>query len=112
MSSLGDKIRKSREFKHEVCGITLVCRRPNRAEWQQLCVKGATILDIAKDFVIDWEGATEATFVRSGSSDPIDFDRDAWHEWLSDNPDLWKVGEAIQQSYVDEISKMEDREKN
>ncbi|MDJ0792441.1 MAG: hypothetical protein QNJ71_11140 [Acidimicrobiia bacterium] len=101
-----------REFKHEVNGFAFTCRRPTRAQWTQMARDGATIFDIAEQCVIGWEKVTEADLIRGGASDPVPFDRDAWREWLSDDPDLWQIGETVQENYARHVEKTEDRGKN
>lgn len=112
MSALGEKIRKQREFKHDVQGVTFICRRPSRVQWVRLAANEATIVDIAREFVVGWEGVSEATFIRSGRSDEIDFDKDVWSEWLDDTPDLWEIGAEIQRRYIKSAEDKEEREKN
>lgn len=112
MSSLGDRMRKAREFKREVDGKTLIMRRPNEAEYAKLERQGASGFDVALKFVIGWEGVTEADLVPSGGSDEVPFDYDAWGELLGSRRELWEVGKIIQDEFWQHQEKREERAKN
>lgn len=112
MSALGDKMRKAREFKREVDGLMLVMRRPNEAEYARLERQGATRFQVAEQFVIGWEGVTEADLLPSGGSDALTFDRDAWSELLGARHELWDAGKIIQDEFWKHQDSREERAKN
>lgn len=112
MSALGDKLRRAREFKVEVDGMLLVCRRPSEAEFARLQRDEASGLDIAAEFVIGWEAVTEADLVPSGGSDPVGFDVDTWREVLGDRHALWQAGELIRNRFLEYFDAREARAKN
>lgn len=112
MSNLGERMRKAREFTREVGGIKLVMRRPSRMEYARYQADKVPIVELAKRYVIGWEGVTEADLVPSGGSDVVAFDADAWHELLAERQDLWSVGEIIEQEFWSHWDKAEERAGN
>lgn len=114
MSNLSEKIRKSREFRREIEGWKLIMRRPTDYERDKIFRQDdLDALDIVTTFVVGWEDVTEAHLVPSGSSDPIDFDRDAWREIVQDLPDIWnEITKAVVDSWVQHNDNREARRKN
>ena len=107
------KIRKAREFSREIKGWKLKLRRPTDAE-ATVMFKANEIshLDVAKKFVIGWEGVTEDMIVSGGSSDAVEFDADLWAEVVVDQPGIWdELTNSILESYLLYRKGKEDREK-
>lgn len=86
---LVNSIRKNRELKVEV-GLpggktfTVLCRRPTDVEADRLASLRTDDSEIARDFVIGWNGILEDDIVQNGSTDPVEFDRAVWAEWCAD----------------------------
>lgn len=86
-SALLEKVRKSRESKLTVGAWTFTIKRPTDSEFvehQQL-----RSYELARLYVIDWAGVTEADMVKGGASDDVQFSRDLWIEFVNDHPELW-----------------------
>lgn len=113
-SSLGDKIRKAREFTLEAEGWKLRLRRPTDAEAARILrTEKQDFLAVASEYVIDWEDVCEADLVASGSSDPIPFDRDAWSEIVVDRPELWQpIADAVIERWMQHNEARGARSKN
>lgn len=114
MSALAERIRKARLFQREIAGWHLTLRRPTDAEAAKL-FRSAQMeyVDICAEYVVDWQGVTEADLVASGASDPVPFDRGVWREVLVDHPELWEpLSKAITQSWIDYNEKREAAAKN
>ena len=64
--------------------------RPTQIEVMRLMFKNGTIeitLEQAQQFVVDWQGFTQADLLGAsvGSSDALDFDKDLWREVSNEN---------------------------
>ena len=114
MSKLADKIRRAREFTREIDGWTLKLRRPTDAEAGAILGQdSAPVLKVATDFVIGWEGVTEADLINSGASDPAPFDKDTWAEVIVDRPNMWEpICTAVVNAWVEHNKARTDRAKN
>ena len=117
MSDLAKKIRKSREFSREVRGWRLRMIRPLVGELHKIFKaeqdRPMTELEIAVQFTIDWGDVKECDLVKSGNTEPVAFDREAWREILTDDPVLWRdVCAAIFAEVEKYKEKEEERSKN
>lgn len=86
MSDLSERIARMREQWVDVRpGKRVKLRRPAELALSKLTA-GVEIENISAA-TVDWEGWTEADFLGGavGKSDVIDFDREAWHEYLMDH---------------------------
>lgn len=96
--SLINQLRKARETKVPAGGFTFTVRRPTDTEFLEH--RELRVFEIAQEYVIGWEGVTEADIVKGGGEDPVPFNRDLWREWCADRPDLWEpLFEAVLTAY-------------
>lgn len=110
MSTLSEKIRKSREQWVDVGKYKFLCRRPTQfqaVQWWRLerslflshCVVGWNVL--------------ENEIISSGSALVAEFDEDAFREWIEDRPELMgAVADKIVEMINAHHEKMETLEKN
>ena len=86
--TLAEKIRRAREFKHEVGGFTFTLRRPTECEWYDTVVgTGSTARFLP--FIIGWDGVREMDILPNADPHPMPFDEITRDEWLSDRSDLF-----------------------
>lgn len=113
MQNTLQKIRKAREFTKEIEGWTLRLRRPTDAEAKIFKGEKVSHIDIANQFVIGWEGVTEADLVNSGASDLVEFDSELWAEVVQDRPELWNgITDSVLESFLNYRKTREERRKN
>ena len=69
--------------------------------------------DILKRFVDGWEGVTELHLTSGGTSDPVEFSRELFAEWVSDHPESWgPITAAVVDGYKAHEEKLEEAAKN
>jgi hypothetical protein len=113
MNPLIEKIRKARQTRITVDGKTFIVRRPKDWEAYEISVSSnSRQMDLLERFVEGWEGVTEADLVPGGDSSPVEFDRELFAEWISDQPKLWpELIEAITKEYAAHSAKLVEAEK-
>lgn len=113
MNPLIEKIRKARQTRVTIDGKAFIVRRPKDWEAYELASSGdPRQMDLIEKFVEGWEGVTEMDIVASGDSTPVEFDRDLFIEWISDQPKLWpELIEAITKEYAAHAEKLAEAEK-
>ena len=113
MSKLSERMRKAREFSREIGGFNLVLRRPTDEEAATVFRDQVSPIHVAKQFVVGWDGVTEAQLVRSGGEDRVPFDAELWAEVVVDRPDLWEpITLAITEAWSNHNDGREQRAKN
>lgn len=112
MSTLAEKIRKSRESRLEVDGASLVIRRPTDEE--AITLQKATIVDVARRFVIGWGGVSSLWLgLPGGDAVEVPFDADTWGEFIADHPEHWQpIASAVLSAYTQHRGAVEEAEKN
>lgn len=109
--SLINQLRKARETKVQAGGYTFTVRRPTDTEFLEH--RELRVFEIAQEYVIGWEGVTEADIVKGGGEDQVTFSRDLWREWCADRPDLWEpLFEAVLTAYEKHSEARKAAEKN
>ena len=107
-ASLAEKIRIARHKSVEIKGITFNYTRPTDMQMAELNQEfGDQYMkpEIARRFVFGWSGVTEADLILGADATPVDFEKDAFFEWLNDSRDFWTpLYEAIRGAYVDYAS--------
>src|SRR5690349_18613053 len=87
--SLIDRIRKEREFKHQIGNITFVIQIPKINYFvKNLQNDKLTGDEVIQENIINWEGITENDFFGDGSDTPVPFDREILTEYLADRPQI------------------------
>lgn len=110
MSALADKIRRARESKVEAGGHSFTIRRPTDAETMLLA--GVGVLDVVCRYTVGWD-LKEIDIDSGGTDVAVEFDADAFREWVADQPDtLSALAEAIVQAYQAHAAKRGAAEKN
>lgn len=114
MSALADRIRKARQFKRDIDGWRLILRRPTEEEGARIFTRDTVeFVELAKEYVIGWEGVKESDIVVSGTTDDVPFDPDVWREVIVDRPELWRpIAEQITESWLNNRKAREERSKN
>ena len=113
MSKLSEKLRKSRLFKFEIDGHKLILERPTQYDMVILHTHGMPHRDIAQKFVVGWEEVREVDILKGGTTDIIEFDQDAWCEWLDDNPEWWApIGEKVVSAFTEYLDRRKTSVKN
>lgn len=111
MSALADKIRKARETRVPCGQHTFIVRRPTSlqiTEWSRT----RDVLALL-EYVVGWDGVTEADLVVGGDPHPLPFDRDAFIEWVSDKPALFStITSAIISAVEAHTATLQAAEKN
>lgn len=124
-------LRRSREktveLEGEWKGLKVRFLRPPESEFSKMLVpidpknpdptshEWSVGIEQVQQYVIGWEGFTEATILGAtvGSSDPLDFDRELWSEWVADKVDvIAAVARAILDAVVKHITEREAAGKN
>ena len=96
MISLVERMRQARESGMDLDGFRFKLIRPTIEQMVNLKAAGFAQLDLAKDYVIGWDNVREVDLVKGGSTDPAEFSREAWHEWLADHPEWWMpIGQEV-----------------
>ena len=109
--SLIAQIKKARQRRVEVGGFTFIVRRPTDTEF--VAHYELRIYEIAQEYVVGWEGVTEADIVNGGGEDAVPFDADLWREWCADRPDLWEaIFTAVLQAYEQHVEQRQAAVKN
>lgn len=114
MSALAERIRKARQFKREIEGWKLILRRPTEEEGARIFTRDMVeFVELAKDYVIGWEGVKEADIVVSGTTDEVPFESDVWREVVCDHPELWRpIAEEVTNAWLNHRKSREERSKN
>ena len=111
MSSLSEKIRRSRESVIDSGGFSFTIRRPTDIEMLEVS-RTKRPSDFLR-FVVGWSGVKEIDLIPGGDPTPAIFDADACDEWLSDRTDLFTtVVNSIVESYQKHKEGIEVPEKN
>lgn len=113
MSALADKIRKARQFAREIDGWKLTLRRPTDEEAATFFRDELSPVDVAKKFVVGWQGVLERDLIEGGSDQPARFDQETWAAVIEDMPEMWQpITTAVVDAWVEHNSKREARAKN
>lgn len=97
-TALLEKVRKARESKVTVGSWTFTIRRPTDSEFVEH--RALRSYELARQYVIGWEGVTEADLVKGGASDEVPFVKELWAEFVNDHPELWDpIFDAILHAY-------------
>lgn len=111
MSTLAEKIRKSRESRVEADGFTFLIRRPTDVQMVEFSTTRKT--EALLQHVVGWEDVKESDLYPGGEGHPAAFDVDACFEWLTDRADLMAtVVTAILDAYQRHKQELETAEKN
>lgn len=87
--SLIERIRKEREFQHQIGNITFTIQIPKINYFlKNLQNEELTGDQVIQENIIDWEGITENDFFGDGSDTPVPFDREVLTEYLADRPHI------------------------
>jgi hypothetical protein len=89
MSALSEKIKQSRQTKVETGGFTFVVNRPTDLEMSEMRGQKTTQRLVLEKFVVGWEGVKEMDLYSGGTGELVPFDREAYLEFIADNPQLW-----------------------
>ena len=115
-ASLAEKIRIARHKNVEVGGLKIVFNRPTDIQIANLYEEFGnehSKYEVCKRFVIGWVGVKGSDLYDGGVDESVDFDADAFAEWLSDSRQVWTpLYEAIMTSYVDYADDRETEIKN
>ncbi len=87
--NLIERIRAARQTRVEHAGKTFIVRRPT--DWEAYEMRSGSVkeLDLLEKYVDGWENITELDLVPGGSSDPVEFDRALFTEWIQDQTEFW-----------------------
>jgi hypothetical protein len=114
MSALAEKMRRARETKVTVAGHSFTVRRPSQLEIVEVQAEsGGLNLRNSLRFIVGWE-MTELTLgLPGGTGAAVEFDPEAFVEWVSDHPDAWaELMGAVMTSYREHADKVEADAKN
>lgn len=87
MSKLASKIRAARESKVEIDGVTYRFRRPTDVDILEISAKASAGQFRPREllgFYYGWEGMTEGHMINGGDPHPLDFDPEAFVEFVAD----------------------------
>lgn len=105
MTSLIERLRKAREHRIAVAGVTLIARRPTDLDMMEMA--GRVDARRLIPFVVGWEGVTEGHLINGGDPHPLPFNAEACAEWLADRPDiLAPVVEKLLASYTEHAERL------
>lgn len=95
--------------------LSVRLRRPS--ELDLLKISSNNSVSIGLDMMIDqatgWKGFTERVLYPGGALDEVNFRRDVWKEWISDNNQHWSACvEALQQMIEARRAEAETAQKN
>lgn len=114
MSTLIEKLRKSRQVVITVGDFTFFARRPTDAEaatmiyhsWSEAMQSMAYLL-------YDWSGVKESNIIADGTDSEVEFDSDLAADWLLDMPELWEpIVSGIHDAYDSHRKKQEAQGKS
>lgn len=94
-------------------GLRVQFRRPLETDLPRFAV-GMKVEHVC-EFVVGWEGFTEATFLGAavGSSDPVDFSPELWAEYVRDSVEVYtKVANAVLGTLTAYLERREASAKN
>ena len=112
MSALLQKMLRAREKRVIIGRHTFIVRRPTPLEHEENLRKGNIARGIL-DFVVGWDGVTEADLVKGGDPHPVLFDAEVCAEWLSDRPDLFEpIARNVVDSFGEHVATLEASLKN
>ena len=112
MSKLSERLLKARELKVEAGGVTFIVRRPAECDLSDFQRNAVDHREIARRYVVGWEGVTEGHLLNGGDPHPLPFDRDACAEWLADRADLLgAIVERLVGAYADYAAQVEREKK-
>lgn len=114
MSKLSERMRAARIFTREVEGWKLKLLRPVFEDLRELIKEYGedkkSEFELACRHTVGWEGVKETDFIRGGSSSVIDYDADAWREYLSDHSEVWSQISTILWDEYQKKAEKEDKE--
>lgn len=122
MSKLADKLRKQREFIHELGGgKSIVIRRMSELEYvefsalKELKAQNGDFVrlsDFITKFVVDWRGFVELDFDLGGDNSNVKYESELLQEWLADRLlEANGIAEAIWQAFFDFQNRKAEAEK-
>ncbi len=110
---LAEKIRKRREFPLVVGKWRLTLTRPTDVEMGTVFNQELSDGEVARRFVVGWEGMTENDVYGGGGTDLVPFTPECWAEIVADRLELWKpIVTALLDAYAKHRTAMEASEKN
>lgn len=110
MSALADKIRRARESQLEVDGHGFTIRRPTDVE--AVAFRDSGVIDIVCRHTVGWD-LTELDLIPGGSGAAVEFDPEAFREWVSDQPDVLEaIADELLKLYRAHAEKRGAAEKN
>jgi hypothetical protein len=110
---LAEKIRKRREFPLVVGKWRLTLKRPTDVEMGAVWKEEVSDGEVARRFVVGWDGMTEDDVYGGGGTDAVPFTSECWSEVVADRLELWKpIVTAILEAYAKHRKDMEASEKN
>jgi hypothetical protein len=86
---LRESIRKARQARVEVGGFAFIIRRPTLRERDELKSKVTHQCDILELFVLGWEGVRNIDLIPGGDTEPAEFSKELFAEWIQDQEELW-----------------------
>jgi len=114
MSTLSDKLRKTRESVVEIDGHKFTIRRPTQLEVIEIqSADGGLSLRNAFRFVVDWDLSEIDLGLPGGTGAKVPYDSDAFVEWVSDQTETWPaLMTAITNSFKSHEKKLDGDSKN
>lgn len=110
MSSLIEKLRKTREQSLTVGAHTYTVRRPTDEDVEFQRIDPG--LGLVKTYVVAWD-FKEIDLIPGGSPTDIPFSAAVWAEWVADHPEVWEpLGNAIVDLYKKHKAQTEADAKN
>lgn len=107
-----ERLKQQRKLHIRIEKFIFYARRPTDAEMVELRRNSAGNINIAMDYVFNWENVVEDDIVGGGGNSIVDFDADLWREWCADRPDFWTpITKAIIDAYKLHSSRLETAEK-
>lgn len=98
MSKLSDAMREARTTTKEIYGWKLRVLTPKAAELHRLIKKFqsqgydevSVEVEVCCKFVVGWIGVTNDMLLKTGTHQLVDFDKDAFREFLLGEPKFWQ----------------------
>lgn len=112
MNRLLDKIKKARESKLKIDGITYTVMRPTDLDTIEMRFENTkeAVLGVSK-FVIGWD-AKEVDLFPGGTGSEAEFSQDVFIEYIKDHPEAWSpLIEGVRDLYQRYSENRKEREK-
>lgn len=95
------RYQKSRESVVDAGPHKITIRRPSALEVARLSNTGGGVsIEFACQCVTGWANVNESDLVPGGDPEPVEFDRELFAAWITDQPALWSViVSAVIESY-------------